>query len=218
MPGKGNTKSQEKLVLREFHGNFQPGTLFNASAMEDATERLKASPYFSNVVVTPIGTDPGMRNILVEVTEAKTASFNFGAGVSSNGGIGGNITYKQKNFDIANPPTSFYDFFSKHTLTGAGQDLVASYQPGTIASDASIRFSEPYLFDLPYSSPRNFTFVTSSASITRIIAWAIRSASASGSTTSGRRRISPAHKVKINNIDDFRYRPPQILGARASAI
>ncbi|HEX4124013.1 MAG TPA: POTRA domain-containing protein [Tepidisphaeraceae bacterium] len=209
---KGNTKSQEKLVLREFHDNFQPGMLFNSAAMQDATERLKASPYFSSVVVTPIGADPGVRDVLVEVTEAKTASFNFGAGVSSNGGIGGNITYEQKNFDIANFPTSFYDFFSERAFTGAGQDLVASYQPGTITSDASIRFSEPYLFDLPYSFSEEFYLrdVFRENYTDHRLGDSISFGKRFNDVWSARLRLR-AEEVKINQIVDFRYEPPQIL-------
>ena len=147
---KGNSKSQDKLVLREFR-NFAPGRLFNSGEMQDATDRIKATPYFSSVTVTPIGEDPNVRDVLVEVQEARTASFNVGAGVNSNGGIGGNITYEQKNFDIANPPNDWRDVFSEHSFTGAGQGFRASFEPGTIQSNATLRFSEPWLFDQPYS-------------------------------------------------------------------
>jgi outer membrane protein insertion porin family len=212
---KGNDKSQEKLVLREFRQDFQPGMLFNAAAMEDATERLKASPYFSNVVVTPIGSEPGVRDVLVEVTEAKTASFNVGAGVSSNGGIGGSFTYEQKNFDIANPPTSFEDFISEHAFTGAGQDFRATYEPGTIASNASLRFSEPYLFDQPYSFTEEFYLrdrIREHYTDHRLgdrVAFGKRFNDVYSALLSLR-----GEEVKINEIDNFRYRPPQILERR----
>jgi outer membrane protein insertion porin family len=147
---KGNSKSQDKLVLREFH-DFYPGRLYNAGEMQDAQDRLKALPYFSDVKLTPIGDSPTMRDLLVEVTENRTASFNIGAGVNSNGGIGGNISYEQKNFDFANIPNDWRDTFSDHAFTGAGQDFRASFEPGTIQTNVSLRFSEPYIFDQPYS-------------------------------------------------------------------
>jgi outer membrane protein insertion porin family len=74
---KGNSRSQDKLVLREMR--VQPGEMYNSGALQDATERLRFTPYFSNVTMTPIGDDPDVRDLLVEVTEGRTASFNVGA-------------------------------------------------------------------------------------------------------------------------------------------
>jgi outer membrane protein insertion porin family len=146
---KGNSISQEKLALREMR--FAPGDKYNAGEVQDATDRIRATPYFEQVQITPIGTDPNYRDLLVEVSESKTASFNIGAGINSNGGVGGNITYQQRNFDLFNLPGSPGDIFSNRAFTGAGQDLRISLEPGTIQSNASIRFTEPYLFDQPYS-------------------------------------------------------------------
>ena len=39
----------------------------------------------------------------------RTASFNVGAGINSNGGVGGNISFEQRNFDITNWPSSWRD-------------------------------------------------------------------------------------------------------------
>jgi outer membrane protein insertion porin family len=101
--------------------------------------------------VTPIGDDPQYRSLLVELAEARTASFNIGAGINSNGGIGGNLTFEQRNFDIANWPNSWRDLLSDRAFTGAGQLFRASFEPGTEQTNASIRFVEPYIFDQPYS-------------------------------------------------------------------
>jgi outer membrane protein insertion porin family len=146
---KGNARSQDKLVLREMR--VAPGQLYNSAELEDAKDRIKGTPYFSNVQMTPVGDDPESRDLLVEVTENRTASFNIGAGINSNGGLSGNITYEQKNFDIANVPPSWVDLFSDRAFTGAGQRFRVSLEPGTIATNASVLFSEPYLFDQPYS-------------------------------------------------------------------
>lgn len=146
---KGNARTQEKVVLREMR--VIPGQQYNAAEVSDATDRLRATPYFSNVSMTPIGDDPEVRDLLVEVTEARTATFGVGAGINSNGGLGGNLTYEQRNFDITNVPTRVGDIFSDRAFIGAGQNFRASLEPGTRASNASIRFSEPWIFDQPYS-------------------------------------------------------------------
>jgi outer membrane protein insertion porin family len=145
----GNYKSQDKLVRREFR-DFASGDLYNSAAVEDAVDRIRATPFFSSVSATPQGNDPEYRNLVVNVTEQRTASFNLGAGVSSNGGISGTIVYQQRNFDIANIPDDWREILSDKSFTGAGQGFRASFSPGTIYSSADLRFSEPWLFDQPY--------------------------------------------------------------------
>ena len=145
---KGNGRTQDKVVLREMH--IAPGAKYNSAEIADATDRLKG-PYFSGVQMTPIGNDPQVRDLLVEVVEAHTASFGVGAGINSNGGLGGEISYEQRNFDITNWPDSWSDVFSDRAFIGAGQRFRISLQPGTEASNASILFSEPWIFDQPYS-------------------------------------------------------------------
>jgi outer membrane protein assembly complex protein YaeT len=145
---RGNSKTQDKVIYREMR--MAPGQVYNSAEVQDAVERLRGTPYFTRVTATPIGEDPETRDLLVEVEEGKTATFNIGAGVNSNGGVGGNITYEQRNFDITNWPSSWRDMFDRG-FTGAGQSFRASFEPGTRISNAYIRFTEPYIFDQPYS-------------------------------------------------------------------
>ncbi|MCS7033419.1 MAG: outer membrane protein assembly factor BamA [Phycisphaerae bacterium] len=145
---KGNSRTQDKVILREM--KMSPGELYNSGAVQDATERLRGTPFFSSVTMTPIGEDEFTRDLLVEVAEQRTASFNIGAGVNSNGGFGANITYEQRNFDIRNWPSSPRDIFNGNAFIGAGQSFRISLEPGSEISNASIRFREPYIFDQPF--------------------------------------------------------------------
>lgn len=146
---KGNDKSQDKLVLREFR-DFAPGQTYDSGQVLDALDRIKGLPFFQNATVTPIGDDPQFRDLLVEVTERSTASLNVGAGVNSNGGLAGNLTYTQTNFDLGNFPSDWRDILSDHAFTGGGQALRASFNPGTVFTTADLSFTEPWLFDQPY--------------------------------------------------------------------
>ena len=145
---RGNSRTQEKVVLREL--KVAPGERYNSSDLQDAERRLRATPYFTSVRITPVGDEPGRRDVLVEVVEARTALLTVGAGINSNGGVGANVTYLQRNFDITNFPDSLSDTFSDQAFTGAGQLLRISLEPGTQATNASVFFREPYLFDQPY--------------------------------------------------------------------
>ncbi len=207
---KGNTRTQDKVVIREMRVN--PGQLYNSSELQDATDRLRTSPYFSAAQVTPIGEDPENRDVLVEVTERQTASFLVGAGVNSNGGVSGNLTYEQKNFDITSPPDEIGDLFSDRAYTGAGQRFKATLSPGTQFNDASILFSEPFIFDQAYSFTGELYYRDRNRPDyveTRI----------GGRTTFGKRldfensigMTLKAEAVEIHNIENAPLRAPEIL-------
>ncbi len=146
---KGNGKTKDNVILREMH--MRPGQKYDSAEVEDAADRLRGTPYFTSVAITPVGDDADGRDLLVQVTEARTAQISAGVGVNSNGGFGGNLAYEQKNFDITNVPTSWNELFSDRAFTGAGQDFRASFAPGSQGTDATVSFSEPYIFDQPYS-------------------------------------------------------------------
>ncbi len=146
---KGNYKTQDKVILRELH--MRPGQTYDSAGIEDAEDRLRGLPEFQSVSITPVGDDPATRDLLVDVTEQRTAQISAGIGVNSNGGFGGQLGYEQQNFDITNVPTSWGELFSDRAFTGAGQDFSVRFDPGTQATDASVSFFEPYLFDQPYS-------------------------------------------------------------------
>src|SRR5690606_33261113 len=48
-------------------------------------------------------------------------------------------------------PESWRDLTPNNSFVGAGQTFRASLEPGTQATNASVRFVEPWLFDQPYS-------------------------------------------------------------------
>ena len=146
---RGNTRTQQKVILREFR--VAPGEKYNSTAVRRANERLRSLPLFSSVKITPVGNTPGERDLLVEVEEAKTALFTIGAGIDSNGGLAGNVTFEQRNFDITNFPRRFGEAFTDKAFIGAGQTLRISLEPGTKQTNASISLTEPYIFDQPYS-------------------------------------------------------------------
>jgi outer membrane protein assembly factor BamA len=146
---KGNTRTKDNVILREMH--MRPGQEYDSSEVEDAADRLRGTPYFTSVSITPVGDDPTGRDLQVEVEEGHTAQISAGVGVNSNGGFGGQLSYEQKNFDLGNWPASWGELFSDRAFTGAGQDFLISFEPGTQGTDAEVSFTEPYLFDQPYS-------------------------------------------------------------------
>jgi len=75
----------------------------------------------------------------------------LGAGVASDSGLIGMMTFDQRNFDIRDWPQSFSDIYNGKAFKGAGQRLRISAEPGTDQSRFSISFTEPYLYNKPVS-------------------------------------------------------------------
>ncbi|MEZ0265680.1 MAG: outer membrane protein assembly factor [Phycisphaerae bacterium] len=146
---RGNERVQDKVFLRELR--VVPGQLYNAGELQDAVDRMKATRLVSGVTITPIGDAPDSRDLLVEVQETQTAFFLIGAGLTSNAGVLGNISYEQRNFDISNVPDSWDELFSRKAFTGAGQYFRILVEPGTEQTRARITFEEPWIFDQPFS-------------------------------------------------------------------
>jgi outer membrane protein insertion porin family len=146
---KGNTRTKDNVIQREMR--IRPGQMYNSSEVEDATDRLRGLPYFTSVSIEPVGDDPESRDLVVEVAEQHTAQISAGIGINSNLGFGGQLSYEQKNFDVTNFPTSWDEAFSDRAFSGAGQDFLVSFEPGTEGTNALVSFTEPYLFDQPYS-------------------------------------------------------------------
>jgi outer membrane protein insertion porin family len=82
----------------------------------------------------------------IYVQETRTGRLMFGVGVNSDAGVTGQVTVDERNFDIANPPTSWDDFLNGTAWRGAGQGLRLEAQPGNQVQRYLISFTEPYLF------------------------------------------------------------------------
>jgi outer membrane protein insertion porin family len=102
----GNKKVQDKVIRRILdEREFKPGDWYNAHIAQGSGEgqlekEVKGSVYAETAVITPVGDKPNKRDAEVRIKEGKTGSVMFGAGVSSNDGLIGQVVYQQRNFDI----------------------------------------------------------------------------------------------------------------------
>lgn len=125
--------------------------------LEETKRRIADTRLFSpNSVKTNIlperDDEPGYRDVLIEVGETNTGSFNFGAGVTSDAGLVGQISVSQKNFDITDVPDSFGELFTGESFHGGGQTLALNVLPGTRSQFYSISLTDPYVFDSDYTA------------------------------------------------------------------
>ena len=153
---QGNFLTKDKVIRRLVR--IEPGRPLDGREIELSKLRIEASQLFNNVRVTvqqPEGGQLNTRDILVEVAEKNTGSFNFGAGLSSDAGVFGEISLKQNNFDIADWPLSFKELVNARAFRGAGQTMEIALSPGDEVSTYSFSIGEPHLFNTDIST--NFT-------------------------------------------------------------
>ncbi len=154
---RGNTVTQDRVIRRSLR--IFPEQLFNAVTLEESRRTLMESRLFEEVTVTPTGDAPEVRDVVVQVTEGRTAEFLIGAGVSTNSGLLGTLSFTQRNFDILAWPKSWREFIRAESFKGAGQTLRVVAEPGTQLMRFHIEWRDPAIFDLPYSlGVRGFLF------------------------------------------------------------
>lgn len=160
---RGNANIQDRVVRRQIR--IYPDQTYDTVLVNKSIDRLKATRIFQDIKVTPIvppGNPAGVRDALVEVAEGQTGRFMFGAGVSTNAGLVGQVSVEQQNFDITNPPRDWGELFSGQSFKGAGQYFRILLEPGTEYQRYRLTFEEPYLFDSPYSFSNDLYFFTRS--------------------------------------------------------
>ncbi len=149
---KGNTLTKDDVIRRELV--VQPGEQFNLGKMENSQMRLQRLHYFDSLKMDFMDTDsPNWKDLLISIEEgeAGTGNFRFAAGITSDQGAIGEISFTKRNFDIANLPKSWSEFFSGDSFTGAGQSLDIYLQVGKDLFRFRIGFVEPYLFGYDWS-------------------------------------------------------------------
>jgi len=125
---RGNAQTLDRVIRREF--DMAEGDAFNPRKVRQAEQSLRALRFFSNLSVnTRQGSTPESVIVEVEVQDAPTGSFNFGASYSTDTGVSGTFSVAEQNF------------------LGRGQrfDLNLSY--GETNKIASFGFTEPYFLN-----------------------------------------------------------------------
>lgn len=94
---KGNTKTKERVILREMRQ--KPGQPFNSKLARRSMQRVYNLGFFEdvNIKLNP-GVDPNAIVVELDVKEKRTGSFGIGAGYSSEDGVIGMVSLGDTNF------------------------------------------------------------------------------------------------------------------------
>ena len=94
---KGNTKTKERVILREMRQ--KPGEPFNSKLARRSMQRVYNLGFFEdvNIKMNP-GVDPNAVVMELDGTEKRTGSYGIGAGYSSEDGVVGMVSIGDTNF------------------------------------------------------------------------------------------------------------------------
>lgn len=162
----GNSTTRQQVVRRQVR--VYPDRPLDAVGIRDSERALREINLFAGsrndgpppkiTVQDERPEDPGYRDVLVEVKEANTGSISFGAAISSDSGLIGQIVLKQDNFDVSDFPDSFDELIRGQAFKGAGQQFSLAIQPGTEVQNYSVGIADPYLFETDYTGSAKFDY------------------------------------------------------------
>ena len=125
---EGNSTTLDRVIRREF--DIVEGDPLNPREIAEASERIRALGYFSDVSVEPQeGSAPNRAIIKARVTEQPTGSLSFGVGYAKTDGLSGSINLTERN------------------LLGRGQYLSFGINTSKASRSYAVSFTEPALLD-----------------------------------------------------------------------
>jgi len=148
----GNFLTKDKVIRR--HIKLQSGRRYDATELDLSKKRIMQTQLFNDAKLTVQREDeenPGYRDVLVEVKEKNTGSFNFGVGFGSDSGVLGSISLVQNNFDVADVPETVGELFRGRAFRGAGQRFAINFQPGNEIFAYDMSLTEPNIFETVYA-------------------------------------------------------------------
>ena len=129
----GNTKTRDKVIRRELEVYEQE--LYQGAKLKEGVRNLMRLDYFEDVKVdTPKGSADDKMILKLDVVEKPTGAFTFGGGYSSVEDVFTVVSVSQRNF------------------LGKGQTLQAQAQIGGSTTKFDVRFTEPWMFDIPLTA------------------------------------------------------------------
>jgi outer membrane protein insertion porin family len=124
----GNTKTRDKVVRRELLVSEQE--IYSGVKVTQSRNALQRTGYFEDVQLNTKKTDqPDALDLIVDVKEGPTGSFQVGAGYSSGDGFLFNANVSEKNF------------------MGRGQSMSGNFSIGSSRQDYIFNVTDPYFLD-----------------------------------------------------------------------
>ena len=124
----GNSKTRDSVVRRELLANEQE--LYSGNKVTQSRNALQRTGYFEEAQITTKKTDQAdTLDLLVDIKEGPTGSFQVGGGYSSGDGFLANVNISEKN------------------IAGRGQGVSGNFSIGSSRQDFILSANDPYFYD-----------------------------------------------------------------------
>jgi outer membrane protein insertion porin family len=129
----GNLRTLDSVIRREMQ--LAEGDAFNRAKIRESERRIRRLGFFERVNIEKVPSPvPDRVTLSVQVVENSTGELSFGAGLSSDAGVLGNASIRERN------------------LLGQGQDLLLNFAVSTKDTQLDLSFTEPYFLNRPLSA------------------------------------------------------------------
>jgi outer membrane protein insertion porin family len=119
--------------------------------MDETVKNLNRLNFFERPIEWDVkeGSSPERAKVVMDLKEKPTGQLSFGVGVSSNDGVVGSISVKQRNFDHTAHPKNLKELVSGQAYTGAGEYFSANVSMGSESTNLSVDYLDPWVFNRP---------------------------------------------------------------------
>jgi len=125
---QGNTRTRDNVIRRDL--KVEEGGRFDSKAIRTSTQKLKRLGFFEEVTVTPKPTmTENQMDVVVDVKEKSTGSFQIGAGYSSSENV------------------LFMGEISEDNIFGTGNKLSLAASTSSKSTRYNLKFTNPRLYD-----------------------------------------------------------------------
>jgi outer membrane protein insertion porin family len=135
----GNSFTRESCIRQQL--TVFPGSVFSQDRLMQSLQRIQAMGFFEDLQspqFEPVNDSLGLLNLIINVTEKKTGSVNFGASMGgAGGGLGGFVGFDQPN------------------LFGQCKRGSLNWQFGSLVKEFNISYSDPAIRKSQFSGSAN---------------------------------------------------------------
>lgn len=159
----GNEHTRDTVLRRQVR--VMPGDKADVKEIDRALGRIAGTGYFSDerdpahrppIYVFRETDDPDKVDVEFMVTEGRNVDLNLSGGVASDSGLVGLLSLSMRNFDIGDPPDSFWgslgEIYRKEAFHGDGELLNIDLSPGSQVDFWRIRYRHPDIFGTHFDS------------------------------------------------------------------
>jgi len=150
----GNFRTKDAVVRRALR--LHPGELWNEDRLDQSKSQIQRIGLFKSqpprgVRLAPRFDDdrPGRVDLVTDLEEDSTGNFRVQLGYSSSSGVFGELGYQERNFDLIKAVTL-------RGWRGAGHVLELNASGSEDRTSAGISWTNPHLWDGPYSLSVSF--------------------------------------------------------------